>query len=210
MHTLTEQQIATMFAGSRAIALDIETTGLKPDTSDIIELGMAEFVDGVETRQNSALYGGGSSPQVAINVHHIEDKDRVGLKTFGESTEHLRKYLAHEIPDPKTRRGIKETILIGHNLVKFDIPFICSVAKRAGFPIMCRDGYVSVVDTLSISRKHLSSPDFKLQTLCQVYGIDHGGHRGLGDALSSWHVLLTVMETVGIAHVSSLVERYTL
>jgi DNA polymerase III epsilon subunit-like protein len=210
MHTLTPEQITTMFAGSRVTALDIETTGLKKDADDIIELGMVEFVDGVETRRNSALYGGGSSPPQAVEVHGISDEDRKGLLKFGDVAGNLRTYFAGEIPDDRTRRGIKETIIVGHNLISFDMPFICSVSRRAGSPITARDGYISVADTLLLARKHLSAPDFKLKTLCQTYGIEHGGHRGLGDALSSWNILLIIMETIGVKHVSNLIERFTL
>lgn len=196
--------------GSRVIALDIETTGLSRDVDNIIELGIVEFIDGVLTRQNSALYGGGSSPQRALQVHGISDEERNGLLTFGDTVKGLRTYLAHEIADTRTRRGIKETIIVGHNVRDFDMPFIVSSAKRAGFPLMIRDGYISIADTLILSRKHLSSPDFKLETLCKVYGIEHGGHRGLGDALSSWHILLTIMEKTGVTHISKLIERFSL
>lgn len=213
MHTLTQEQISQMFAGSRVIALDIETTGLKPENSDIIELGVVEFVDGVETRRNSALYGGGSSPQRALEVHGITDEERKGLKTFAEQAHFFQKYIAAEIPDERTRRGIKETIIVGHNVIDFDLPFICGIAKTAGHSLTARDGYVLVADTLKLARKHLSAPDFKLETLCKVYKIEHGGHRGLGDALSSWHVLLTIMETTGVQHISKLLKdkgRFTL
>ena len=210
MHSLTPEQVATMFMGSRVIALDIETTGLSREHDNIIELGIVEFIDGVLTRQNSALYGGGSSPERALQVHGIKDEDRNGLLTFGDTAKGFRTYLAHEIPDTRTRRGIKETIVVGHNVRDFDMPFIVASAKCAGFPLMIRDGYISIADTLVLSRKHLSSPDFKLETLCKVYGIEHGGHRGLGDALSSWYILLTIMEKTGVVHISKLIERFSL
>jgi len=210
MHTLTQEQIEIMFAGSRVIALDIETTGLSRDNDEIIELGVAEFIDGVLTRKNSALYGGGSSPSQAVNVHGIPDEQRVGLKKFGDVVPEFRKYLASEIPDARTRRGIKETIIVGHSAFDFDLPFIRMSARRAGFPLMARDGYISVADTLKLARKHLSSPDSKLKTLCKVYNIEYGGHRGLGDAMSAWYILLVIMETTGVPHISKLVERFTL
>jgi len=210
MHTLTPEQIAAMFAGSRVIALDIETTGLKKEVDDIIELGMVEFMDGVKTRGKSALYGGGTSPPRCLEVHGIEDRDREGLKRFGDVAGNLKKYFAHEIPDERTSRKIKETIIVGHNIIKFDLPFICAASRAAGHPITARDGYLSVADTYKLARQHLSAPDFKLETLCKSYGVEHGGHRGLGDAISSWNILLIIMETTGVKHISKLIERYTL
>lgn len=200
----TEEELAR-FSGTRILGLDIETTGVSKNTDHIIELGMVEWVDGKEVNAGSVVFGGGSSSPKALEVHGITDESRVGKPTFMQKAAQFKKVIEEQ------RLGengeVMPTIIVGHNVKKFDIPFLYEGAKAAGYPILSKDGYVNVVDTLMLSRKHLSSPDHRLETLCKVFNVEHGGHRGLGDTYSSLKILCICMKHASIDHVTQIMER---
>ena len=179
-----------MLEGTRIIVLDIETTGFSFKNDHIIELGVIEFLSGEETRRNSSLFGGGSSPPACLKVHGIPDADRVGKPTFASKASSVKSYL-------------QNAILMGHNIKKFDLPFIQAVLEANGFKV---EGNIQLIDTLNLARKHITAPNYKLETLCKVYGIEHGNHRGLGDSESTWKVFLKIVEDADCSSLNEVTE----
>ena len=69
------------------------------------------------------------------------------------------------------------------------------------------EGYLYTIDTAKVARKHLSSPDYKLETLCKRYELEYGAHRALGDAKSTLNLLCVCMKAGGFRHVLDIAEK---
>ena len=204
----TDEEISAMFSGTRCLPTDIETTGIKDEGLHIVELGIAEVIDGVVTNTGSRIFGGGKSEPKALEVHGITDESRAGKPTFFDKAPYFKRLLERRtfMEDGKERPNI----WIGHNILKFDSKKLINACKTAGCPLRTPDGYIYYVDTLKLAREHLSAPSFKLEELCPSFGITHGGHRALGDALSCWYLLHIIMKRARIPHVNNIKERITL
>jgi len=190
------ESIIGLFDGLRVLSLDIETTGLKDD-DEIIELGVIEFVNGVETRRGSTLFGGKPCPEEVIRRHGITDDQRAGKLTFAQKSEHVYEYF-------------QKAILLGHNIVKFDLPFIDRVLKANGFFLGKKKGYIWAIDTLLLSRQYLGASSNKLENLCKMYKLEHGGHRGLGDAINSWQILCIILEKLKCQNIKGVLKKVSL
>lgn len=204
-HLPTEEEILKMFSGVEARSLDIETTGTSKEKDHIIELGMAYLNAGRIIREGSVMFGGGKSSPQALRVHGITDESREGMPTFEEKSALVKGVMEAPSYGPDGKEII--TVFVGHNLDAFDIKFITGKCREAGNPIVTKDGHILTVDTLKLARKHLSAPDKKLQTLCSVYQLEYGGHRGLGDAYSSLLVLCVCMKKGKFRHVLDIAEK---
>ena len=189
------ERLTGLLSGTRAICLDIETTGFNKNNDYIIELGLIEFVDGIEVSRNTRLFGGGSSPPGALACHGISDAARTGKDPIEKKASALSTYLS-------------DAIIVGHNVAKFDVPFIATKLKTEGFNIS--GGRVDVIDTLLLARRHLAAPSNKLEDLCKVYGVTHGAHRGLGDSESCWNILGIIVDKIKCDDINSLMERVEL
>jgi DNA polymerase-3 subunit epsilon len=186
-----------LFANTRILVLDIETTGLDRTRDSVIELGVIEVVDGEITRAGEALFGGGSSSPETVAVHGISDETRAGKPTFMEKSAHFKSYIEQTFAP-------RHTILCGHNIRDFDLPFLLVAAKKAGHPLASP---VDIVDTLRLARQKLNAPSNKLSALCSAFGITHGGHRGLGDSMSTWLLLQVILQKINAQHINEVVER---
>lgn len=204
----SNEEIISMFSNTRCLPMDIETTDCRGNLH-IIELGIAEFVDGVLANQGSRIFGGGKSHPKALEVHGITDEERAGKPTFYEKAPFFKRLVERRT---FASNGVeRRNILIGHNIEKFDIRHLLAACRKAGCPVRTSDGYVWVVDTLLLSRRHLGSPiGNKLEDLCPAYGITHGAHRALGDSLSAWFLLHIIMKKANISHVNNICKQVKL
>ena len=180
-----------IFKGTNIKVLDIETTGLEPQIDTIIELGVIEFQDGVFVQEHSRLFGGGKCSFDLVKLHGIKDSEREGLETFEQCGEKISKYLSN-------------SILVGHNLKKFDVPFMDEKLKNSGFMLY----NYKIIDTLLLSRKHKVAKlgSNSLGNLCSQYKIEYGNHRGLADSRSTWNLLLKLIEELRIDKLEDLMR----
>ncbi len=201
----TIEERKEMFANVELRSLDIETTGFSKKNDYVIELGMIVVNCGSIIRKGNTLFGGGKSHPRSFAVHGISDKSRAGLPTFAEKAHFFKKV----VESSSTNSAGEEipVIFVTHNGDKFDIPFLVEKCRMAGHPIINKEGSIYTVDTAKLARKHLSSPNYKLETLCKVYGLEHGGHRALGDAKSCLELLFVCMKKGGFKHVLDLVQK---
>lgn len=177
-----------IFDGTIIKVLDIETTGLNIQIDRIIELGVVEYVNGEYVLEHSRLFGGGSSSFDLIKIHGIKDSQREGLKTFEECSERICEYLSN-------------CILVGHNIKRFDIPFIDEKLKLSDRKLQ----NIKIIDTLLLSRKYkISSSNNKLGSLCSQLGIEYGNHRGLADSKCTWILLNKIIELQKIENLRDL------
>ena len=185
-----EKIMHEIFKNERVIVLDIEATGLSKDFDRIIELGVIEYDKGELVTEYSKLFGGGKSPISVVRVHGIKDSERRGLETFEDCAERIAKYLSN-------------AILIGHNIKKYDVPMI--KAKLATMNQQLEN--IQIIDTCDLAKKVKVASDNKLETLCNYFGIKHGGHRGLSDAKCTGEVLLRFIDILKIKDVNEIIQQ---
>ena len=149
------------------IVVDLETTGLSPETDHIIEIGALKYVDGTCVEMFSQLV----KPPVSISrrIYEITGIDDAMVKGQPEIQEAMEKFLEFV--------G-EEQVLLGHN-IRFDYSFLKTAAKKLkyNFSMKC-------LDTLGIARKVLPDlPKKNLETVSSHYHIvNPRAHRAYEDA----------------------------
>ena len=151
------------------VAFDLETTGLSPETDQIIEIGalkvkdgkvIARFMEFVKPDQpiSSAITGiTGITNEMVADARNTED-------------------IVHDFMD-----FCEDHVLIGHNIM-FDYKFCKMYAAKYGYPFEKRG-----IDTLKIARKvHKDFESKSLGALCEYYHItNQAAHRAYHDALAT-------------------------
>lgn len=148
------------------VLVDIETTGLSPYDSEIIEIGALKV-------KNNKIIDTFSTLVKPDNIINENITNLTGI------TNGMVEY-APNIVDVLNlfERFIENNIIIAHN-AKFDISFLNNnFVKHLGYPLENR-----YIDTLYLSRKYLPNlKNHKLQTLADYFNISYNGaHRGLRD-----------------------------
>lgn len=150
------------------VAMDLETTGLNPETGSIIEIGAAKMEgDEVVAEFQTLVYPGGPIPPRVMSLTGITDAD-------------VRD--APRLPTvlPKLNKFIGDAPVLGHN-IEFDINFLASAGLRLKNPL---------IDTYMLASVILpSTPRYNLAALAEVVG-EHldDAHRAYADALMSYRV----------------------
>lgn len=154
------------------IALDLETTGLRPKEDKILEIGAIKVRNGIEVERFQLL----TDPQTEIpeqitKLTGITQEMVQGRMPNGEAVAAFLDF-AEELP------------LLGHN-ISFDYRFLKYQAVNQG-----KNFERKAIDTLKISRCFLSNLESrKLEDLCVYYGIcNPSAHRALADAWASWQL----------------------
>ena len=131
------------------IALDVETTGLRPLHQRITEVAAIRFTDGQVTARYSSLVNPERRIPLAIaKLTGITDADVAAAPVFAEVADDLLDFLGH---GP----------VVGHN-VRFDIGFVNAELKRIGKPPLGN----ATVDTVSLA--HRLIPGLRKPTLERV------------------------------------------
>jgi DNA polymerase-3 subunit epsilon len=100
------------------VFIDVETTGLNPQTDRIVELSLLKvYPDGTEEYKNHRINPCMPIPSAAMAIHGIKDADVAAEPTFVQYA-----------------KGIKEFLdgcdIAGFNVIKFDLPFIEAEMNR--------------------------------------------------------------------------------
>ena len=142
----------------REIVLDIETTGLEyKEGHKIIEIACVELSNFVPT---------GEFYQVFINPKRKSNSN--AKEKHGISDDFLKdKKLFKEIA-PDFLKFIKDSPVIAHNGLVFDIPFLNYELKFNKINIIANP----VIDTLILARKKFSGSPANLDALCRRFDID--------------------------------------
>jgi len=162
------------------VVFDLETTGLDPATSKIIEIGAAKIVYGriVETFQTLV------DPLVPIPIettaiNHITDDMVKGQPQIEAVLMDFSKFC-------------QGAILVAHN-IEFDYSFLQAQGQKY-------DIYFDNLrkDTLAMARQHYPRlKNHKLETLCNHLNIQNqSAHRALSDVIATARLYLT-MEDIG-------------
>lgn len=149
------------------VLFDLETTGLSPETDEIVEISAIKVEKGEVIDEYSTLVNPGIHiPFFTSSVNGITD-DMV--KNAPSGKEALKGFISF----------IGDSILAGHNIRNFDLKFIQRDAVRYfGKPITNE-----YVDTLMLAKRCLPKLESRsLQSLSAHYKISYeGAHRALAD-----------------------------
>ncbi len=158
--------------------VDIETTGLDIEHDQICEIAALKVEDGKITGSFSTLCAiEGTMPEGAGKVNGITDEMLAEAPSIGEA---IKGFTALTGPG---------TVLCGHNIKAFDLPFIERVAKESGEAVK----YAGVLDTLELAREVWPGAKHSMWALRGMLGIDSdGAHRALKDCMDELEVLLCI------------------
>ena len=169
-----------IFDGFRVVGFDLETTGFDVRKERIVEYALiGSDVDGSDINLQSLVYPEKRIPFDASNVHGIKDQDVRGAGNFSEHIGEISKI-------------INNSIIVGHNIIKFDWKMLEIECFRAGVETPKPR---AIIDTLVIARKLKIPGRHKLGILCNKYGIDlSNAHRADADAGATLILLWKIMK----------------
>ncbi|WP_418790033.1 helicase C-terminal domain-containing protein [Phosphitispora sp. TUW77] len=157
------------------IFLDIETTGLNPETDEIIEIGAIAVRRGkVVDRYHTLLNPGRKLPVKIITMTGLTDDMLRDAPIFSEEAEKLLSFIG-------------ESPIFGHN-ISFDISFL---QQKTGFLLLnpCFD----TIDLVQVVLPGAES--YRLETVKQLLGVDRiVSHRALDDAEAAWETFQKCIE----------------
>lgn len=156
------------------IIADLETTGLSPETEQIIEIGAIQYVDGIEVARFSTLVKPTKSiPAGASRVNHIYDKTVEDAPPIEDAL-------------PSFVEFIGKSPLVFHN-APFDMSFLQTQLYHFNRTTLDNP----VIDTLWLARKHLTElPNHKLDTIKNHFGCAGVSHRAVEDCVVTAHLYL--------------------
>ena len=152
------------------IVFDLETTGLKLEKDEIVEIGACKIENGKITETfESLIKPSFPIPKAASDVNHITND----LVKYSPSIEKV-------LPD--FLLFCKDYPVVGHNVVEFDCGFVLKAAKKLNFEFRNES-----IDTLSLAKELLPNRKaYDLVKLSQDYMILHqDAHRALSDVLAT-------------------------
>ena len=158
------------------IAVDIETTDLSPEEGQVIQLAAVKYInDKISDSFNTLVNPGEDNlplSEFTTNLTGIRSEDAATAPTLDQVKNKFVEFVDN-LP------------WIGHNIYKFDIPFL--YAKNIGI----NEFYAE--DTYSLAKKHLSKTNLanlKLPTLKKYYGINEISHNALSDCRTTAQVYI--------------------
>lgn len=167
--------------------MDIETTGLKPEQSEIIELGAVMYENGSETARFNEL----------IKPHKMQD---CGLYISPYITEltgiddkmvENAPFIEHVLPEFEEFLG--NALIMGYN-VTFDVNFIYdNFVRHLGRPLTN-----DFVDVLRLARRvHRRMPRHSLSLIAEHYGvINDNAHRAVSDCIATHECYLRLKDDI--------------
>ena len=148
------------------VVLDVETTGLSPDTDRVIEVAANKYDQGRLVDSFSSLVNPGRKiPAEITKLTGIRNEDLKNAPAFVEIAQTVRDFIG-ELP------------MVAHN-AKFDATFIWYECSRAGVPVS-----IHYINTQKMAKWCFSGmTDYKLSTLIRELSLlDHDQeHRALSD-----------------------------
>lgn len=181
----------TPLSSGAFVTVDIETTGCRPGTSSVIEIGAVRIECGRITAQFTRLVSPTDSiPPAITHLTGITAEMVAGAPPIGEVMEEFATFA-------------REAVLVAHNH-RFDMSFLDYEAEREWGSPFARP----ILDTLTLARRlHPELPRHNLRDLSVFYGVSTvPNHRALPDALAAAEVLLCMMPELERAGMSTAAE----
>jgi DNA polymerase III subunit epsilon len=175
----------------RPIFYDTETTGLKADTENIIEIAAYDPVRDKTFEQ--LINPERPIPPESSRIHNITDEMVAASPTFSE------------VIEPFTAFCEGDVVLIAHNNDGFDIHFLRKEFSRCGVELP----EWKFFDTLKWARRYRPDlPKHALQFLREIYGIPgNTAHRALDDVIILHKVFAAMTGDLSMETVYSLMNE---
>ncbi|MCI8575811.1 MAG: hypothetical protein HFI09_05010 [Bacilli bacterium] len=147
------------------VVFDTETTGLKDQTDQIIEIGALKYINDELVDEFEVLINPEEDiPEIITTITGITNEMVMGEKTIEEVL-------------PLFMEFIGDLPVVCHN-APFDIGFINASLKKCGMDIMKNDA----IDTVLLAREYIPQAyNYKLETLKKYFKLDFGSHRSVDD-----------------------------
>lgn len=158
---------------------DLETTGLDPETCDIIEIGAIKIEKGRITKKFATFVNPGKHiPDEASAINHITDDMVAGSPKIEDVIVDFYKFC-------------EGCIISGYNNNNFDNNFLKKAYQKAGLKFN-----VESLDVMLLARGgRIKTTNFKLTTVAAALGIElSNAHRAYNDAFATAKVLLKLNE----------------
>lgn len=149
------------------VVFDLETTGVRTDSDEIIEISGIRVRGHKAVEEFSTLVNPGMHiPAAATRVNHITDDMVAKAPGLAEALGEFLEFAGSDI-------------LVGHNIHSFDLNFVCRASTRI-FGAEVENDYI---DTLYMARKCLPGlSHYKLSDVAAYFHIStEGAHRALAD-----------------------------
>lgn len=161
------------------VVYDLETTGLDPETCDIIEIGAIKIEKGRITKKFATFVNPGKHiPDEASAINHITDDMVAGSPKIEDVIVDFYKFC-------------EGCIISGYNNNNFDNNFLKKAYQKAGLKFN-----VESLDVMLLARGgRIKTTNFKLTTVAAALGIElSNAHRAYNDAFATAKVLLKLNE----------------
>lgn len=179
----------------RHVALDTETTGLKPaEGHRLVEVGLVEFMNGLETGKTFHTYLDPERdvPDEAYNIHKLSAEFLAGKPKFAERYQEMLDFCA-------------SAVIVIHN-APFDVGFLDAELERIGQPPF--KGRFEVRDSLREAQRRYPRKENDLDSLCSRLQVDNsertregvGRHGALIDAGLLARVYMKMNGADGLAY----------
>ncbi|MBS4010554.1 MAG: DNA polymerase III subunit epsilon, partial [Roseovarius sp.] len=168
---------------SREIVLDIETTGLDPETGDrIVEIGAVELIGHIATGRTYHHYinPDRAMPDEAFAVHGLGDDFLRDKPRFDEIVHTFLKFIG-------------DAPLVIHN-ASFEMKFINAELVWMKLPLI---PWERAIDTLALARSKFPDSPATLDALCRRFGIDISARTLHGTLLDSEILAEVYLELIG-------------
>lgn len=155
------------------VVIDVETTGLDPERSEILEIGALRIIDHKVSESFSAL----------IHPKRSVPKDITAITGITQQMADEGIELEKALEDFWIFLG--RSAVIGHNL-SFDLAFLKKASAEAGISVPMN----SCFDTLTFARRRLQGiSDYRLETLADYFEIKpERFHRALEDCRTTFQI----------------------
>ncbi len=167
-------------SGFRVLGFDLETTGFNPNSQRIVQYALIGCdAEGEAIHIDQLVNPKIRIPPEATNVHGITDQDVRNVPEFKEYVSEISAVM-------------EGAVIVGHNIDRFDWPFLQAEYLRAGQPM---PKPLVILDTLKIARRLKIPPRHNLGDLCHRFGIGlENAHTAGADAAATLLLLHKMIE----------------
>lgn len=154
------------------VIFDTETTGLKDQFDQIIEIGALKYIDNELVKEYDVLINPKIDiPEIITSITGITNDMVEHEKTIEQVL-------------PEFIDFIGDLPVICHN-APFDIGFINTNLKRLNLPEMKNEA----IDTVELAREYIPRAyNYKLETLKKYFKLDFGSHRSVEDCKTTNYI----------------------
>lgn len=165
------------------VSFDLETTGFSRKDDRVIEIGAVRM----RLNKSTGKYDEVDSFSCLVNPGKGSNGNQIFITPYitqltGISNEMVANQIVESEAVLKFVEWCKDDIVAGHNIVKFDIPFLKAAVKRAGAkwsPNSCMDS-LQLAGNLQLKEKGFV-PNLKQPTLADWLGFKYNAHRAVDD-----------------------------